>query len=360
MHIALVTDAWFPQVNGVVRTLSNVVRELEALGHTFEIINPGRFRTVRCPRYPEIRLSLLPGRKVSRLLDAQRPDAVHIATEGPLGLAARRHCLRRGWSFTTSFHTQFAQYLKMYAGVPESLTYRGLRWFHGPAKHMLVPTASVHRQLTGHGFTNSRVWTRGVETSLFRPRAEARLDLPRPIFLCAGRVAVEKNIEPFLSADLPGTKLVVGDGPALETLKRRYREVVFVGYKHGEELACHFAASDVFVFPSRTDTFGLVILEALASGLPVAAYPVTGPLDILTGSDVGVLDEDLAKAARQALSIDRARCRDFALGFSWRRCAEMFAEALMPIHGEPGKKIDAAAAMLVHATTGVADSAVRD
>jgi glycosyltransferase involved in cell wall biosynthesis len=333
MRVALVTDAWFPQVNGVVRTLSSVMRELEAVGYQFLIVHPGLFRTMRCPKYPEIRLSMLPGRKLRQLLQGFEPDAIHIATEGPLGMAARAFCKRERLSFTTSFHTQFAKYLKVYFRVPERLSYAGLRWFHGPASHMLVPTPSVDRELRAHGFKNSVVWTRGVDTDMFRPRAKSFLDLPRPIFLCAGRVAHEKNIEAFLRTDLPGTKLIVGDGPALNELKRKYAKAVFVGYKHGEELAQHFAAADVFVFPSRTDTFGLVMLEALASGLPVAAYPVTGPIDVIRDDAVGVLDEDLGAAAMRALTLDPARCREYALGYSWRRCAEGMAQNLVKVCG---------------------------
>lgn len=331
MRIALVTDAWYPQVNGVVTTLNKVKEHLERDGHEFLVIHPGLFKTIACPRYPEIKLSLLPGRGIRKLLAGFEPEAIHIATEGPIGLAARRHCAGRRIPFTTSFHTQFAQYLRMYFRVPERWTYAALRWFHRAACRTLVPTPSVQRQLQERGFGNVMLWTRGVDADLFKLRDKAFLAFERPIFLYAGRVAHEKNIEAFLSAALPGTKLVVGDGPATPSLRKRYPDVKFVGYKHGVELASHFAASDVFVFPSRTDTFGVVMLEAMASGLPVAAYPVTGPIDVVRDGETGVTDEDLAAAARKAVGLSPERCREHAMTFSWRRCADIFHGNLEPI-----------------------------
>lgn len=330
MRIALVTDAWLPQVNGVVTTLGQVVRQLEAMGDEVLVVNPQRFRTYPCPRYPEIRLAWMPGRKVRALLREFRPDAIHIATEGPLGIAARLHCGRRRLPFNTSYHTQFPQYLRRYAGIPEGWTYRLMRWFHGRANATLVPTARVKDELDARGFTNVRVWTRGVDTDLFRPGDKLYLKGVRPISLYVGRIAREKNIQAFLEADVPGTKYLVGDGPARASLEKKYPAARFVGVKKGEELARHYAAADVFVFPSRTDTFGVVMLEAMACGLPVAAYPVTGPIDVVRPGVTGVLHEDIAIAAMQALLLDPRDCRAQALECSWDRCAAMFLDNLVP------------------------------
>jgi len=330
MRIAIVSDAWFPQVNGVVRTLDTVRQKLVAAGHVVMVIGPDRFHTLPCPTYPEIRLALLPGRAVGALLDEFTPDSVHIATEGPLGMAARRHCLARRWHFTTSFHTKFAEYLHARTRFPVTWTYAWLRRFHAAAVRIMVATPSLESELAEHGFDRLARWTRGVDTELFKPQAPA-LDLPRPVFLYVGRVAVEKNIGAFLDLPLDGTKLVVGDGPQLAQLKRRYPAVHFAGNQAGEALARHYAAADVFVFPSRTDTFGLVLLEALASGLPVAAYPVTGPRDVIDGAPVGCLDEDLASAARRALALSRQACRDYALSFSWDVSARQFLGNLAPV-----------------------------
>ena len=332
MRILLVTDAWPPQVNGVVRTLQRVTAECAALGHEIEVIGPDQFRTVPCPTYPEIRLALRPGRRLAERLDRFRPDGIHIATEGPLGVAARRLCLRRGLPFTTSYHTRFPEYVAARFPVPLRLGYALMRWFHAPSSAVMVATRTIRDDLTARGFRNVREWSRGVDTEQFRPDLEPALDLPRPVHLYVGRVAIEKNLEAFL--DLPlsqGTKLVVGDGPQLAELKAGYPAVRFAGAKFGEELARHYAAGDVFVFPSRTDTFGLVLLEALASGLPVAAYPVPGPLDVIGSSGCGVLDEDLGAAVERALTIPRERCRAHALQFSWRACAEQFLDNLQPV-----------------------------
>ncbi len=331
MHLAIVSDAWFPQVNGVVRTLSTVKTELEALGHRVDVVGPDRFRTWPCPTYPEIRLAILPRRRLARCLDRLAPDAIHVATEGPLGLAARAYCRRRRLAFTTSFHTRFPEYVEARTGIPRAWLYRWLRRFHAPAAGVMVATDTLMDELAGHGFANLRRWSRGVDTELFRPGPKDVYDLPRPIYLNVGRVAVEKNIEAFLRLDLPGTKVVVGDGPQRARLERRYPDAVFLGGKTGADLARHFAGADVFVFPSRTDTFGLVMLEALAAGIPVAAFPVPGPLDVVNGHAVGVLDPDLAKAARAALDIPGGRCRAHAEGFSWRRCAEQFLGHLAPL-----------------------------
>ncbi|MBL28900.1 MAG: alpha-mannosyltransferase [Rhodospirillaceae bacterium] len=324
MNILLVTDAWLPQVNGVVRTYQTVIRELEAMGHAVRTVTPDQFRSFPCPTYPEIRLSVVGSRGLGRIIDEEAPDAIHIATEGPLGVAARRACLKRKLPFTTSFHTKFPEYVYARFRLPVSWSYAWMRRFHAASQAVMVATPSLARELEGWGFTNVRPWTRGVDTALFHPREETGLDLQRPISLFVGRVAVEKNIAAFLDLDIDGTKLVVGDGPMLDELRHRYPKAVFAGKKEGEELARHFAAADVFVFPSRTDTFGLVLLEALASGVPVAAYPVTGPLDVVDGAGVGVLDDDLGKAVRSALQIPAEQCRSYAMNFSWRACAEKF------------------------------------
>lgn len=343
MKIALVTDAWFPQINGVVTTLSHVREELEAQGHVFEVIHPGLFRTIPCPKYPEIRLSLFPGRTVKRLLREANADAIHIATEGPLGLSAWRYCKRKRLPFTTSYHTQFALYLKKYIGLPTSLGYRGLRWFHNRAERTLVPTPSIKRELTGHGFTNIITWTRGVNTELFRPYGkEPYAHLPKPVFVYCGRVAIEKNIEAFLGCDLPGSKVVIGDGPAMASMRAKFPNAHYLGFKKGEDLARHVAAGDVFVFPSRTDTFGVVMLEAMGGGLPVAAYPVTGPIDVVRQGVTGALHEDLRTACLEALKMNPEDCRAQAVEFSWKRCAEMFLENLAPSHDHDAADADAA------------------
>lgn len=331
MRILLVTDAWAPQVNGVVRTLERIKQECEALGHAVRVISPDQFRTVPCPTYPEIRLALRPGKSIGATLDQWRPDCVHIATEGPLGLAARRQCLRRGLAFTTSYHTRFAEYLNARAPIPLAVGYAWMRWFHGRSSGVMVATRTIRADLEARGFANLKDWSRGVDTELFRPDREPALALPRPVYLCVGRVAVEKNLDAFLSMPLAaGSKLVVGDGPQLAALRARYPDATFAGARFGEDLARHYVSADVFVFPSLTDTFGLVLLEALASGVPVAAHPVPGPLDVIGGSGCGVLDHDLARAAERALEIPRQHCRDHALRFSWRHCAEQFIDNLHP------------------------------
>jgi len=333
MKILTVTDAWHPQVNGVVRTIEATNRELARAGHEVQVISPLLFMTIACPGYGEIRLSLLPYRKLARLLRAAAPDAVHIATEGPLGMAARRYCLRRGIGFTTAYHTRFPQYLKAIYGIPETWVYRFLRWFHRPAHLVLTPTPHVERELSQWGIRNVARWTRGVDLDVFRPIAEPSMlvhGLPRPLFLWVGRVSVEKNIDAYLNLDLPGTKVVAGVGPELELLKRRHPEVRFLGVLSREELAQLYSSVDVFVFASRTDTFGLVLLEALACGTPVAAFPVQGPLDVVGGSGVAVLDEDLRKAALGALRIDRGACRSYAERFSWRAATQQFID-LQPV-----------------------------
>ena len=347
MNIVIVTDAWYPQINGVVRTLERTRDELVRLGHAVTMVAPDRFRTLPCPTYPEIRLSLFPNTKLRAMLTAAEPDALHIATEGPLGLAARAWALKKGFPFTTSFHTQFPEYVKLRTGIPLGLSYRFMRWFHGPAATVMVATPTLKRNLEKWGFTNLGMWSRGVNTELFRPRGKFHgddlgqrqsesganperdepkpfLDGNRPIFLYMGRVAVEKNIEAFLKLDLPGTKYVVGGGPDLDMLRRKYPAARFTGYKTGEELARHMATADVFVFPSLTDTFGLVLIEALACGVPVAAFPVQGPIDIVENGVTGCLDENLETAAMKALQIDPERCRRQALLYTWEACTRQF------------------------------------
>ncbi len=336
MRVCIVTDAWTPQVNGVVRTLTETRRELKALGHTVFMLTPEFFRTLPCPTYPEIRLSLAANGKVARLIDEFQPDALHIATEGPLGWAARRHALKRGLPFTTAYHTRFPEYVQARFGLPVAWTYAVMRRFHAPASHVMVPTAVVKRDLETYGFRNVVMWSRGVDVDIFNPHPAGDnprdfLKETRPIFLYVGRVAVEKNVEAFLKLDLPGTKWVVGEGPALAELKRKYPQAYFAGVFPQAELARYYAAADVFVFPSKTDTFGLVLLEALACGLPVAAYPVTGPIDVIGDSGAGALDDDLRAACLRALDIDRRVARAHALKFSWAAAAAQFAEHLRPV-----------------------------
>lgn len=341
MKILLVTDAWHPQVNGVVRTLTAIKRVLEAEGHALEYVTPGEFLTVPCPTYREIRLALNAWPGIRRRIAAFRPEAIHIATEGPLGLAARRYCLRHGLPFTTAYHTKFPEYLHARFGVPKRWIYAWLRRFHAPSAGVMVATASIRAELDRWGFRNLRPWSRGVDTELFTPQPKDFLSDPRPIALYVGRVAVEKNIRAFLELDLPGTKYVVGDGPMLEELRHRHPGVRFTGAKFGAELARYYAAADVFVFPSRTDTFGLVLLEALACGVPVAAYPVPGPLDVIDGQGVGALNSDLGLAVRQALTIPRERCREYALRFTWQRTAHQFLENLRPMGGHTTPNVTA-------------------
>jgi glycosyltransferase involved in cell wall biosynthesis len=320
-----------PQTNGVVRTLAALRHELVGFGHDIMMITPEQFTTVPCPTYNEIRLALAPGFEVDRILTHYRPDAIHVATEGPLGYAARRFCRRRKLPFTTSFHTKFPDYIKARFGVPARWTYSLLRRFHAAAAATMVATDSVRRELESHGFGRLKRWTRGVDMSSFRPMAKLSSRFPRPIFLYVGRIAVEKNLPAFLDLDLPGTKLVVGDGPARLELQQRYPNAHFLGRHEGEDLACLYSMSDVFVFPSQTDTFGLVMLEALASGLPVAAFPVAGPVDLVESSGVGVLDWDLRSAAMRALSIDPAACRAHAQKFTWTASAQQFVSNLHPV-----------------------------
>jgi glycosyltransferase involved in cell wall biosynthesis len=329
LKILIVTDAWKPQVNGVVRTLEVLGEDLTALGHSVRYATPeGRF-TIGLPTYREIRLAIFPRWKLEKEIRAFAPDAVHIATEGTLGMSARSICLKHGIAFSTSFHTRFPEYVRArFPLIPEELVYRWLRWFHGPATAMMVATESLKREMQAHGFTNLRIWSRGVDVNHFHPIENDHLPYERPVWLYVGRVAVEKNIEAFLKLDLAGTKVVVGDGPARAELEARYPDARFLGTLSGQALVEAYAGSDVFVFPSRTDTFGLVLLEALACGIPVAAYPVQGPLDVVGDAPVGALDEDLRAACLTALEIARHPAsltpRRFAEAHSWRACTLQF------------------------------------
>lgn len=331
MKIALVTDAWRPQVNGVVTTLVELVHGLVEAGHELRVVEPGPFRRFACPGYREIELAWRPGREVARQLEAFAPDAVHIATEGPLGLAARRHCLARGWRFTTAFHTRFPEILARALHLPAAWGYAWFRRFHAPSAGVMVPTEGMLQILAGHGFANLRPWSHGVDLGQFRPAPAADLGLPRPVFLAVGRISYEKNLEAFLDIDLPGTKVVYGQGPLLERLKARHPEVVWRGVVPREQLAAIYSAADAFVFPSRADTFGLVMLEALACGTPVAAFPVAGPLDVIGDSGAGVLDEDLRGAALRALDIPRERALARARVFDWATATRQFLQHLVPV-----------------------------
>jgi glycosyltransferase involved in cell wall biosynthesis len=317
MRIMIVTDAWFPQTNGVVRTLAQTTAWLGRFGHEVRMLTPRDFRSVPCPTYPEIRLSLLPYKGLERVIGGFNPQALHIATEGPLGFAARRYCLRHGMRFTTSYHTQFPKYLRARFPIPVRATFWALRWFHGAAFRCMVSTASVTQELTSRGFKNLATWRRGVDTEVFKPRTKDFLSLKRPIAAYVGRVAVEKNIDSFLQMPWSGSKIVIGDGPLRARLQAQYPEVAFTGYRFEADLACHLAAADVMVFPSRTDTFGLVNLESMACGVPVAAYPVSGPIDVIEDGVTGALDVDLRLAAERALKLDPEVCRAHALRFGW-------------------------------------------
>jgi glycosyltransferase involved in cell wall biosynthesis len=339
MRILLATDAWEPQVNGVVRTLTRTVAECRAMGHEVEVVSPDQFKTVPMPTYPEIRLAIGAYEPMQERFKAFEPEAIHIATEGPVGLAARRLCMEWKLPFTTSYHTRFPEYVSARLPVPNAAGYAYMRWFHAPSGRIMVATPTMRDELQKKGFHNLSPWTRGVDTELFnpdRPPAPELAGLERPIFLNVGRVAVEKNIEAFLELDLPGSKVVVGDGPSREAMAAKYPKTLFAGARFGEELAAFFAGADVFVFPSLTDTFGLVILEAMAGGAPVAAYPAAGPIDLIPGSGAGACGEDLRQACLDCLDLDRATVRAYAERFSWRASAEEFVRNLQP-YPEPQK-----------------------
>jgi glycosyltransferase involved in cell wall biosynthesis len=337
MRIMIVTDAWEPQVNGVVRTLTRTIAELRAMGHQVETVTPGDgFRTMPLITYPEIKLALFPDKAIARRFHAFEPEAVHIATEGTLGLAARALCIKLRFPFSTSYHTRFPEYVSARFPLPTAWGYAYMRWFHDMSGRIMVATQSMRDELASHGFKNLAAWSRGVDTDLFHPDKRGIdgglfPDLPRPMFVYVGRVAVEKNVEAFLKADLPGSKLVIGDGPQRAELMERYPQARFPGAMFGDELARAYADADVFVFPSLTDTFGLVLLEAMATGTPVAAFPAPGPKDVIPGSGAGVVHEDLRIACLEALKLSRADARAHGERFSWRACAEEFYRNLEPL-----------------------------
>ena len=338
MRVLIVTDAWHPQINGVVRTLTAVAEAAVPLGVSCRFLTPAQFRTVGLPSYPDVRLALATPARVARLIADADADSIHIATEGPLGIMARRHCLKRKLPFTTSFHTRFPDYISARWPIPESWAWNWLRRFHAPARAVMAATPGLMSELRSRGFGNVALWSRGVDTGLFRPR-QVDPGLPRPIFLSVGRVAVEKNLDAFLSLDLPGTRVVVGDGPARAELEACYPQAVFMGVMGGERLAEVYAVADVFVFPSRTDTFGLVLLEALASGLPVAAFPAPGPRDVIGDAPVGILDHDLRVACLAALRISPKACRDFAAALTWANSAQAFVGNLVRLREEAGREL---------------------
>ncbi len=330
MRILLASDAWAPQVNGVVRCLEATKRELESRGASVEVISPDQFRSVPMPSYPDIRLAMVSRKRLAKRLQGTAYDAIHIATEGPIGWAVRGACQKLGLSFTTSYHTRFPEYLRARAPVPERWSYALLRRFHGAGAALMVATPAMARELGALGFRRLALWTFGVDTEQFRPDLPQQFaHLPRPVFITVARLAVEKNLEAFLGLDLPGSKVVVGDGPARADLEQRYPGAIFTGFKSGTELAALYASADAFVFPSRTDTFGLVLLEAAACGLPIAAFPVQGPMDVIGDNPVGCLSEDLKAAALGALTIPRERCRAFALGHSWSAATDQFVSHLV-------------------------------
>lgn len=344
MKIAIVSDAWAPQVNGVVTTLVDLQHKLAAAGHEVVMIEPSLFTRWRCPVYPEIELAWRPRAELERRLDAARPDAIHIATEGPLGHATRGHCRRRGLRFTTAFHSRFPEFLSTATGLPERWGYAALRRFHAPSAGVMVPSQGTMRILGRYGFARLRPWSHGIDLQLFQPRPDANLGLPRPVFLFVGRISPEKNLEAFLRLDLPGSKVVCGGGPMLERLRRAYPRVHWFGPVPRCRLVEIYGAADSFVYPSRTDTFGLVMLEALACGTPVAAYPVDGPLDVVGHSDGGVLDADLRNAALRSLEVARERARARAMEFDWDRVSRQFLAYLVPAAGATPRIAPAAVA----------------
>lgn len=324
MRILVATDAWHPQVNGVVRTLTSLSRSAATLGAEITFLTPEGFRSIGVPTYPGLRMALPNRREIARRIEDAAPEAIHIATEGPIGWAVRGYCKRNDLAFTTSYTTRFPEYVSVRTRIPDSVGYAVLRHFHAAASMTMVATDSLRQELSERGFRKLGFWTRGVDTKLFHPDQPAKLDLPRPIFMTMGRVAVEKNLDAFLSLDLPGSKVVVGDGPQKAALQQKYPDAIFLGEKKGQDLTSHLTAADVFVFPSLTDTFGVVQLEALACGTPVAAFPVTGPKDVIADHPIGAIDNDLRAACLRALTMSRETCRNFALERSWENSARQF------------------------------------
>ena len=332
MHILIATDAWAPQVNGVVNSLKAMTSAAQHQGARFTFITPQHFHTLPMPTYPDIRLSLVTSRPIGVMIEKSGAEHIHIATEGPIGLAARAHCQKVKRPFTTSYHTRFPEYVAARAPIPLSWTYPLMRRFHNSGIGTMVSTPSVEADLARRGFVNLMRWSRGVDHTLFNPSRRVDFGFKGPVFLDVGRVAVEKNIEAFLELDLPGSKVVVGDGPARKALEHKYPDAHFLGMKSGVALAQAYASADVFVFPSRTDTFGIVLLEALASGLPVAAYPVTGPLDVIGGTQAGCLDENLHHACMEALRIPREAALALAKTYSWDNSARQFLQNVENAH----------------------------
>jgi len=332
MRVMIATDAWRPQVNGVVRTLESLASSARSLGIEVEFLSPAGFWSVAIPTYSSLRLAIPKFSEIVRRIETCKSDSIHIATEGPIGLMVRAYCVKRGLCFTTSYTTRFPEYVSARIAMPESWSYAALRWFHSAASVTMVSTPSLAAELAQRGFKNLGMWTRGVDTRAFTPESPFVFDIPRPIFISAGRIAIEKNLEAFLSLDLPGSKVVIGDGPREAELRSRFPDVHFLGLKEGKMLASCLAGADVFVFPSRTDTFGIVQLEALACGIPVAAFPVTGPNDVIGNHPVGALNDDLRTACLQALNLSRSRCRAYALGYSWENSAQQFISHLKPLH----------------------------
>src|SRR5262245_10465257 len=331
MRILVATDAWHPQISGVVRTLESLAVAVRPFGSTLDFLTPDGFASVPLPTYPGLRCALPQPSEIARRIERVRPDAIHIATEGPIGFVVRRHCLMHALPFTTSFTTRFPEYIAARVPLPVTWAYAALRRFHAAAVATMVSTPTLAAELTERGFQRLKMWSRGVDNELFRPDRKVELALARPIFMSVGRIAPEKNLEAFLALPLPGSKVVIGEGPLEADLRARFPAAHFLGSMGGERLAAHMAAADVFVFPSRTDTFGIVQLEALSCGVPVAAYPVTGPLDVIGDSPAGILDDDLERACLRALSIPRAACRAHALRFSWQASAAQFLSHLSQI-----------------------------
>lgn len=355
MKITIATDAWEPQTNGVVTTLKATIERLGRMGHEVRVISPQGRLSIPAPSYPEIRLAIAPGFHIAREIKSFRPHAIHIPTEGPIGVAARRYCRRHGLPFTTSYHTRYPEYLNARWPIPLSVSYAWLRRFHNAAARTFVASNSLRKQLSDKGFPHLHLWQRGVDLQLFRPLPEKKPQelegLPRPVMAYMGRVAIEKNIDAFLRLKLPGTKLIIGNGPARADLAAKYPDAQFIGYRYGDELAAMLSAADVFVFPSLTDTFGLAMIEAMACGLPVAAFPVPGPIDVIERGVTGVLNEDLAAAIHAALQLDRQACAERARAFTWEAATEQFLNGLEPIPSGARAALSASGSAMISANS---------